>query len=89
MAAVLLMVGKQLEQPDIVQNLLDMNQYPCKPQYNYASEVMVLTQFFGTCVYMKLAVAFVCCKTGVCGDDEQVLMLCLIAGTPVILKVCV
>ena len=44
MAAVLLMVGKQLEHPDIVQKLLDIDQHPCKPQYNYASEVtMMLT----------------------------------------------
>lgn len=41
MAAVLLMVGKQLEHPDIVQKLLDIDQHPCKPQYNYASEVRV------------------------------------------------
>ena len=39
MAAVLLMVGQQLEQPDIVQQLLDIKQSPCKPQYQYASEV--------------------------------------------------
>ena len=39
MAAVLLMVGQSLEHPDIVQQLLDINQTPCKPQYRYASEV--------------------------------------------------
>lgn len=39
MAAVLLMVGQRLEQPDIVQQLLDIEQSPCKPQYQYASEV--------------------------------------------------
>ena len=39
MAAVLLMVGQRLEHPDIVQQLLDINQTPCKPQYRYASEV--------------------------------------------------
>ena len=38
MAAVLLMVG-QLEDPVIVQQLLDIEQVPCKPQYKYASEV--------------------------------------------------
>lgn len=42
MAAVLLMVGKQLEHPDVVQKLLDIDQHPCKPQYNYASEVSVI-----------------------------------------------
>ena len=41
MAAVLLMVGKQMEHPDIVQKLLDIKQHPCKPQYNYASEVRI------------------------------------------------
>lgn len=41
MAAVLLMVGKQFEQPDVVQKLLDIDQHPCKPQYNYASEVII------------------------------------------------
>ena len=39
MAAVLLMIGKQLEQPDIIQKLLDIDHFPCKPQYNYAPEV--------------------------------------------------
>ena len=39
MAAVLLMVGKHLEQPEIVQQMLDVQLIPCKPQYNYASEV--------------------------------------------------
>ena len=39
MAAVLLMVGQHLEQPEIVQQLLDVQLTPCKPQYNYASEV--------------------------------------------------
>lgn len=41
MAAVLLMVGKQLEQPDIIQKLLDIDQVSCKPQYNYAPEVSI------------------------------------------------
>lgn len=39
MAAVLLMVGRQLEEPEVVQQMLDIQQTPCKPQYNYASEV--------------------------------------------------
>lgn len=43
MAAVLLMVGRQLEHPDVVQKLLDIDQHPCKPQYNYASEVIAIT----------------------------------------------
>lgn len=40
MAAILLMVGKHLEQPDIVQQLLDVQLNPCKPQYRYAPEVV-------------------------------------------------
>ena len=39
MAAVLMMVGQNLEHPDIVQQLLDVKQNPCKPQYRYANEV--------------------------------------------------
>ena len=39
MAAVLLLVGKHLEQPEIVQQMLDVQLTPCKPQYNYAPEV--------------------------------------------------
>ena len=39
MAAVLLMVGHKLEDPEIVLQLLDIKQTPCKPQYKYASEV--------------------------------------------------
>jgi tRNA pseudouridine38/39 synthase len=41
-AAVLLMVGKGLEQPGIVQQLLDINQVPCKPQYGLAAEEPLL-----------------------------------------------
>ena len=39
MAAILLMVGKHLEQPQVVQQMLDVQLTPCKPQYNYAPEV--------------------------------------------------
>lgn len=39
MAAVLLMIGKHLEQPELVQRMLDVQLTPCKPQYNYAPEV--------------------------------------------------
>ncbi len=39
MAAVLMMVGQKLEHPDVVQQLLDIEQNPCKPQYRYANEV--------------------------------------------------
>ena len=39
MAAVLMMVGQKLEHPDVVQQLLDIEHNPCKPQYRYASEV--------------------------------------------------
>lgn len=41
-AAVLLMVGRRQEPPDIVQRLLDVQQEPCKPQYNMASEEPLL-----------------------------------------------
>ena len=39
MATVLMMVGQKLEHPDVVQQLLNIEQNPCKPQYRYASEV--------------------------------------------------
>ena len=39
MAAVLMMVGRGQESPKIVQQLLDIHQHPCKPQYNMANEV--------------------------------------------------
>ena len=39
MAAVLLMVGQRLEEPDVIQKMLDTDLHPCKPQYNYAPEV--------------------------------------------------
>ena len=38
-AAVLLMVGRGLEAPDVVASLLDIDAYPCKPQYTLAPEV--------------------------------------------------
>lgn len=40
MAAVLLMVGRGLEHPSVVQQLLDVHTVSLKPQYNMASEVM-------------------------------------------------
>ena len=40
-AAVLLMVGKSLEQPSIVAMLLDIQRTPAKPQYTLANEVQL------------------------------------------------
>ncbi|KAK9847458.1 hypothetical protein WJX84_007703 [Apatococcus fuscideae] len=42
MAAVLMMVGRGQESPKIVQQLLDIHQHPCKPQYNMANEVPLM-----------------------------------------------
>ncbi len=64
MAAVLMMVGQQLEHPDVVQQLLDIQQTPCKPQYRYASEVSADFQwsiqqealFNMTCIVIDIAV---------------------------------
>lgn len=39
MAAVLLMVGRGLEQPSVVRSMLDIQATPQKPQYNMAAEV--------------------------------------------------
>ena len=39
MAAVLLMVGRSLEQPSVVQRMLDLHATRQKPQYNMAAEV--------------------------------------------------
>jgi hypothetical protein len=39
MAAVLLMVGRGLEQPSVVQRMLNVAATPQKPQYNMAPEV--------------------------------------------------
>jgi tRNA pseudouridine38/39 synthase len=36
------MVGKGQERPCIVQQLLDMQRVPCKPQYSMASEEPLL-----------------------------------------------
>jgi tRNA pseudouridine38/39 synthase len=41
-AAVLLMVGRGQERPDIVKKLLDVSLVPCKPQYNMAAEEPLL-----------------------------------------------
>jgi tRNA pseudouridine38/39 synthase len=40
--AVLLMVGRGLEKPEVVQQLLDVGANPCKPQYNMAAEEPLL-----------------------------------------------
>ena len=42
MAAVLLMVGRGLEQPGVVQRMLDIEATRQKPQYNMAAEVRLL-----------------------------------------------
>ena len=39
MAAVLLMVGRGLEQPSVVQTMLNITATPQKPLYNIAAEV--------------------------------------------------
>ena len=39
MAAVLLMVGRGLEQPSVVQSMLNITATPQKPLYNIAAEV--------------------------------------------------
>lgn len=44
MAAVLLMVGRGQEAPEIVQQLLKIEQHPRKPQYNMLPEVCMLMQ---------------------------------------------
>lgn len=37
-AAVLLLVGQKKEEPSIIDDLLDIKKYPCKPQYSMCSE---------------------------------------------------
>ena len=39
MTAVLIMVGKRQEQPSIVAEMLDVQNWSCKPQYRMADEV--------------------------------------------------
>jgi tRNA pseudouridine38/39 synthase len=48
MAAVLLMVGRGEEKPDIVGKLLDLKATPSKPYYNMAAEVANVTN---VCTY--------------------------------------
>ena len=43
MAAVLLMVGRGLEQPSVVQRMLDIETTRQKPQYNMAAEVLLIS----------------------------------------------
>ncbi|KAK9914986.1 hypothetical protein WJX75_003356 [Coccomyxa subellipsoidea] len=51
MAAVLLLVGRGLESPDVVRRLLDVETNPLKPQYNMAPEEPLL---FYACVFNEL-----------------------------------
>ncbi|CAL8468632.1 g8172 [Coccomyxa elongata] len=51
MAAVLLLVGRGLESPDVVRQLLDVEDTPSKPQYNMAPEEPLL---FYACVFDSL-----------------------------------
>ena len=37
--AILFLVGQRKEKSSIVDDLLDVTQWPCKPQYNIASEL--------------------------------------------------
>lgn len=43
MVAVLHLVGRRLEQPEIVRKLLDVGSWGDKPQYNMAAEVNTRT----------------------------------------------
>lgn len=47
MASVLLMVGRGLEEPDIVRQLLNLEEVPRKPQYCMAPEVSAWVRAFG------------------------------------------
>ena len=93
MAAVLLMVGRHLEQPEIVQQLLDVQQNPCKPQYNYASEVMtVLTSWhLSTSRHMSSMLMrtmyFSSWSGPLLSRDNISRSVCVITGTPFIFKV--
>jgi tRNA pseudouridine38/39 synthase len=45
MMAILFLVGQRLEEPEIVRDLLDVDKYPTKPQYEMASDVpLVLSE---------------------------------------------
>jgi tRNA pseudouridine38/39 synthase len=37
--AILFLVGQKKELPSIVDDLLDINKWPCKPDYNISSEL--------------------------------------------------
>ena len=37
--AILFLVGQKKELPSIIDDLLDINKWPCKPDYNIASEL--------------------------------------------------
>lgn len=52
MAAVLLMVGRGLEQPSVVQRMLDIETTRQKPQYNMAAEVWLFSPESGTALCM-------------------------------------
>ena len=58
MAAVLLMVGQGLEDPEIVARLLDLEVWPQKPQYAMAAEVIMPShpQFINPSVAMFILV---------------------------------
>lgn len=58
MAAVLQMVGRGEEEPEIVATLLDVGRTPCKPQYNMAS---------GECVRACVRCGEACLEVYVCG----------------------
>lgn len=47
MAAVLLMVGRRQEVPEVVSRLLDVQATPCKPQYSMAPEVGIVLSASG------------------------------------------
>ena len=48
MVAVLVMVGQGLEEPGVVQQLLDVGTVDRKPQYNMAPEVLLFSLFMPT-----------------------------------------
>ena len=43
--AILFLVGQKKELPSIVDDLLDINKWPCKPEYNISSELPLVLFF--------------------------------------------
>jgi hypothetical protein len=87
MAAVLLLVGRGLEEPCIVSQMLDLSATPSKPQYPMAAEVGALCDLHATSHWWRLLTSVILISISVY-VDARVLVHPIFTQEPLLLYAC-